>query len=570
MRYWLTLLVFPGLLLGPLAQASESITIYPAKTIITMNDAQPRAEAIAVSGGEIIAVGSEAELVKLFEAKAVSTDRRFSDKVIAPGFIDNHLHPFLAAIVLRTDWITPQPWNIKGHVTPATRSHDAYVSRMRQRVGEGGADTPYITWGFHELWHGHVDRMLLDEIAPDRPVVIIQRSFHEFIMNSAALRWLQFDEIAPAPPDTDFKTGIFSERGIDAALTKLVPYFFQPEALGRSLDEIRDIVHRGGITTIGDMGVGGYLGITREMELFRASYSGDDTPFRMFLVVAPTLAVGDVTLEDVESFAGRSSDKIRIGRHAKFFADGGFFAQNMKMNPPGYLDGHEGKWMTPPPELAALIEPYWKAGYQIHVHVNGDAGLDVVLDIADALQAETPLADHRFSLHHVGISTPAQVERAAELGMVVSAQPNYVWALADKYSEHGLGPERASTMVRLGSMVRSGMKVSLHSDFTMAPAAPLTLASIAVNRLTAKGNLMAPAERLTVHEALAAITIDAAYMLRMENEIGSIEVGKKADLTILEQNPYEVAPERLADIPIWGTMYGGGLYPIREDEDLTR
>ena len=564
MRYSLMLL---AVLSGPLVQASDPVTIYPAKTVITMNNAQPGAEALAVSGDKIVAVGSEAELTQTFEAHAVSLDRRFADKVIAPGFIDNHLHPFLAAIVLNTDWITPQPWNVPGHVTPATRSHDAYIARMRERVNEGDASTPYITWGFHELWHGHIDRALLDEIAPDRPIIIIQRSFHEFIMNSAALRWLKFDETAPPPPDADFETGIFSERGIDAALTKLVPYFFQPEVLNRSLDEIRDIVHRGGITTIGDMGVGGYLGITREMELLKAKYSGDNTPFRMFLVVAPTLAVRDIILEDVEDFAGKSSDKIRIGRHAKFFADGGFFAQNMKMNPPGYLDGHEGKWMTLPPELAILIEPYWKAGYQIHVHVNGDAGLDVVLDIAEALQAEMPKTDHRFSLHHVGISTPAQLTRAAELGMVISAQPNYVWALADKYSEHGLGPERASTMVRLGSMVRSGMKVSLHSDFTMAPAAPLTLASIAVNRLTAKGNLMAPAERLTVHEALAAITIDAAYMLRMENEIGSIEVGKKADLTILEQNPYEIAPERLADIPIWGTMFGGRLYPIADAAD---
>jgi predicted amidohydrolase YtcJ len=156
------------------------------------------------------------------------------------------------------------------------------------------------------------------------------------------------------------------------------------------------------------------------------------------------------------------------------------------------------------------------------------------------------------------------LRRAANLGVVISAQPYYLWALGDAYAEHGLGYDRASQMSRIGGMLRQGIPVSLHSDFTMAPAAPLTLAWVAANRITADGTLMAPAERITAEQALRAVTIDAAYALRMEQEIGSIVAGKRADFTVLEDDPLAVNPMKLKDIPIWGTVFGGRPFPLQE------
>ena len=123
---------------------------------------------------------------------------------------------------------------------------------------------------------------------------------------------------------------------------------------------------------------------------------------------------------------------------------------------------------------------------------------------------------------------------------------------ADLYAGHGLGYDRASQMSRIGAMVRNGIPTSLHSDFTMAPAAPLTLAWVAVNRVTSEGSLMAPSERITIEQALRAVTIDAAFALRMEQEIGSIVAGKRADFTVLEAGPLEVAPMQVKDIPVLG------------------
>ncbi|MCY4016355.1 MAG: amidohydrolase family protein, partial [Gammaproteobacteria bacterium] len=178
------------------------------------------------------------------------------------------------------------------------------------------------------------------------------------------------------------------------------------------------------------------------------------------------------------------------------------------------------------------------------------------------LLEDRPRFDHRFTLHHVGISTNEQLRRAAMLGVVISAQPNYLWALGDQYAESGLGRDRAAQMSRIGAMLRNGIPTSLHSDFTMAPASPLWLAWVAVNRITADGTLMAPDERISVGEALRAVTIDAAFAMGLENEIGSIVAGKKADFTILEADPFEVPAPALRDLEIWGTVFEGRVYPL--------
>ncbi len=556
----LALLVFP-----PLAGAQlESLTIFPAGTVITMDPSLPRASAVAVSGGRIVAVGDVGDFDVWTDGREVNIDERFADKVIVPGLIDNHLHPFLASIVFNTVWITPQEWRVGDMRVPATRSHEDFVRRLGEALAaDADPAGPLLSWGYHESWHGELGRADLDEISAHKPIILIQRSFHEFIMNTAALDWLGLntDEIG-ALPDIELDAGFFSESGVDVALERLVPHFFDPERLRAGFDALRDAVHAGGITTIGDMGVGGYLGLQQEAEVYQDHFGDSRTPFRMLMVAAPGLMRPPPPKSEVDEFAGVAFPKVFSGRHVKFFADGGFFALNMRMKFPGYTDGHEGRWMMAPEALEAAIRPYWNDGYQVHIHVNGDEGLDVVLDILHGLLEDRPRFDHRFTLHHVGISTNEQLRRAAMLGVVISAQPNYLWALGDQYAESGLGRDRAAQMSRIGAMLRNGIPTSLHSDFTMAPASPLWLAWVAVNRITADGTLMAPDERISVGEALRAVTIDAAFAMGLENEIGSIVAGKKADFTILEADPFEVPAPALRDLEIWGTVFEGRVYPL--------
>ncbi len=563
--------------------ASEPPRIYTARSIITMDESLPRATAVAVADGRITAVGDLDSMGAWRNARDHVIDDRFADKVLLPGLIDNHLHPLMATMLLNTRWITPHRWSLPGREkVEATRGRDAYLEQVAAAAGEPGAG-PFITWGYHELWHGVVRRADLDRIVPARPVILWQRSFHEIVVNTAALQWLGFDPEVDAPPlDVDFEQGLFSERGLSAALGRLVPFLLTPERLEAGLEAVRSIVHRGGITTIADMGVGLYFGLEQEASLLGAAFGGDSSPMRIVLVPVasglPDPSERDAWLQTIEEFPAAAAPKVRIGRHVKLLADGGFFAQYMRMNPPGYIDGHEGKWLTPPTELETLARLFRDRGYQLHIHVNGDEGMDTVLDILEralttkscscegmtsgAAQAAGASPDHRTTLHHVGFATNDQLRRASRLGVVISAQPYYIWALGDLYAAHGLGYDRASQMSRIGAMMRNGIPTSLHSDFTMAPAAPLTLAWVAVNRVTSEGSLMAPSERITVEQALRAVTIDAAFALRMEQEIGSIVAGKRADFTVLEADPFEVAPMQLKDIPIWGTVFEGKPHPI--------
>ena len=555
--------------LATLAASAEPMRVYTARAIITMDESLPRAGAVAVADGRIVAVGSLESMGAWLRAREHVIDDRFADKVLLPGFIDNHLHPLMAAILLNTRWITPQRWSLPGQSVEPTRGRAAYLQRVAaEAAADGVPDDPFITWGYHELWHSVIRRGDLDRIAPERPVILWQRSFHEIVVNSAALQWLGFDPDADTEPlDVRFDLGLFSERGLAAALSRMVPYLLMPDRLNAGLEAVRSIVHQGGITTIADMGIGLYLGLHAETAIHRSAFESPDVPIRIVLVPSasrppPRDAERQAWLQAIDGFSGAASPKVRVGRHVKLMADGGFFAQYMRMNPPGYIDGHEGKWLTPPAELEKLAKLFWNRGLQLHFHVNGDEGMDVVLDILEGNLTESPRPDHRTTLHHVGFATNDQLRRAARLGVVISAQPYYIWALGDLYADHGLGYDRASQMSRVGAMVRNGIPTSLHSDFTMAPAAPLTLAWVAVNRVTSEGSLMAPEERISVAEALRAVTLDAAFALRMEDEIGSIVAGKRADFTVLERDPFTVPPMQLKDIPIWGTVFEGKPHPI--------
>ncbi len=175
----------------------------------------------------------------------------------------------------------------------------------------------------------------------------------------------------------------------------------------------------------------------------------------------------------------------------------------------------------------------------------------------EKLQWERPRFDHRYTIEHFGISTPEQVRRIAALGACVSANVYYLHELGHQYTQNGIGYERSSQMVRLGTCMRHNVPVAVHSDYTMAPALPLNSAWVAVNRITANGDVLGPEERLSVDQALRAITVEAAFVLGRENEIGSIRAGKKADFTVLTEDPYEVPVEKLRDIAIWGTVFEG-------------
>ena len=247
----------------------------------------------------------------------------------------------------------------------------------------------------------------------------------------------------------------------------------------------------------------------------------------------------------------------------KLFADGAIFSQLMQVREP-YIDGHQGEWMTDLDVFERAFRIYWEAGYQIHIHVNGDAGLDRVLTALENNIRRHPRFNHRTTIVHFAVSAKDQVARIKELGCLVSGNPYYVTSLADQYSKVGLGSQRANEMVRMGDVERAGISYSYHSDMPMAPADPLFLMWCGVNRVTTSGRVAGENQRVSREGAMKAVTIEAAYSLKMENELGSIVSGKLANLTILDDNPVTCDPMKIRDIGVWGTVHEGRVLLVEK------
>ena len=544
------------------------ITVHRARHIHTMNDALPHADAVAVADGMIVEVGSVETMRPWLDAHPHTFDDTFADKILLPGFVDPHLHPSLAATLLPMHFLTAMEWRLPDRTAPALKSHDAFVGALRELDATTPGSEPVFTWGFHDLWHGEVDRRVLDEVSTARPIVVWQRSFHEIFMNTAAMRHFELDLARLAShPQVDVDRGRFFETGMGIAAAAMGDVLTGPERFLRGLELTARAVHAGGHTTIGDL-TASQFDRDDEWAALTAVLDTPETPFRVQMIPMGARALRDdigrddpaAWLADYE--AARGGDKLFFRRHVKLFTDGGFYAQLMRVQPPGFIDGHQGEWMMPPERFVELARAFWNAGCQIHVHCTGDMGLELAIDTLATLQWERPRFDHRFTIEHMGLSNPEQLQRLASLGGLVSANVYYVHELGKAYWEHSVGHERASQMARVGTAMRNGIPTAFHSDFTMAPAEPLTSAWAAVNRVGEDGEVLGPHERVTVHQALRAITIDAAYVLGMEFEIGSIRAGKKADFTVLEADPYEVDPMELRNVPIWGTVFEGRPFPL--------
>ena len=540
--------------------------IVVAKEIVTLDDRYQNVDAVFIKGSRIQAVGTKDELLKEFPG--VMVDIANEKNIIVPGFIEHHIHPLLAGITMNSNIVAIDDWNVPHKKSAGVRDREGYLKRLTTIENNmNDLQEPLVSWGFHHFFHGKLTRQDLDLVSKDRPILIIHRSFHEFIMNSKALSLFKITEedlnglTDEEKKHASFDEGHFSERGLIAVMPKVMQYIAAPQRIIKGLQITEKYVQQNGITLIANPGS---MYDQKIQQAKNYVFGDEDTPFKSLYIPSALymLEHTDISnlLEETEKHLSWGQGKVEfLPNHIKLFTDGAMYSQNMVLRD-GYLDGHQGAWLMENDIFKDVFRLFWDAGYQIHVHQNGDAGLDRLLDVLDENMQRNPRKDHRTTVVHFGYSAFDQVERMKKLGVIVSANPYYVSVLSDLYSRKGVGYERSQQMVRLGDVHRAEIVLSLHSDMPMAPASPLVLMHSAVNRINYADEVAGPSQRISPLTALKGVTLNSAYTLGIEDDYGSIIPGKFANFTILSDNPLAIDPLKIDQINVEGTIVEGRLF----------
>ncbi len=543
-----------------MATIAHRTIVYAARSIITMNPACPRASHVAVRDGRILGAGSLPELAGW---GAHELDERFKGKVLMPGLVEGHSHLMAGTLWRYTycgyfDLADPD-----GRVWRGAKSLDAVVAALSQAATHGIG--PVTGWGFDPIYFGakRCTREDLDRVSAKRPVGVMHASGHILNVNTAALLALGYLRTGISHPGMPLGAdGLPSGelKGPDAMGAALTVVGLNRNFLSGDEAGIRafgKLCVRAGVTTATDLAA--TLG-DDELATLLATTAAPDFPARLvpllrMIGMKPTDAVARAV-----ALRTRSTDAVRLGA-IKVVADGSIQGFSARLRWPGYYNGApNGLWYTAPEAIRECYALALAQGVQVHTHTNGDEATALALDCMEQALRTQPARDHRFTLQHVQMADAAQFRRMKMLGLCANLFANHHFYWGDQHRAITLGPERAQRMNACATALREGVPLAIHSDAPITPLAPLFTAWCAVNRLTASGAVLGEHERIGVEDALKAITLGAAYTLKLDGEVGSIECGKRADFCVLEDDPLAVAPEALKDVKVWGTVQGGRVF----------
>ena len=536
--------------------------VLKASSIITMEEGQARAEAIAIdtSTGEITAIGSLADVQAAAPGVAV-TD--LGSTVLMPGLIDAHSHPALSGMLTQPPayWIAPYV----GYPTYAD------VQKLWTQVNDTlPAGQPAVFTGLDRLLHGapELTNTDLDAFFPSRPVVVIDNSGHEAYFNSAVITnngWA--DNKPPADPvgarfgrNAD---GTSNGRAYETAAVLMAALKTLGEVVPHpllSLAKFLQMMSTNGITMTSEH--------TFEMNLFKgyaACASVKGVPVRIGLYHM------SIEADCGEKVTSPNPDML-WKQGIKLWADGSPWVGTIASSFP-YLEseivkqaqipigpGGEAMMNYSRAELDEVLAKHAPEGWQFAFHVNGDVGLDIVLDAYEHALATNNLlgTDHRWRVEHVGGCRGDQFDRAASLGVTISLLPAQFIYWGDLLDGQMFPTEIGSIWMRGGDAFRSGALVTFHNDGMVSPPIPLLNIQAMVTRRTPSGTLHGPSQQVSLDDAFKAHTINAARQLGRDHDLGSLAVGKRADLVELSADPFTVDSDKLTEeVKVLGTWVNG-------------
>lgn len=548
----------------------EPTTVYPARTVRTMDPARPVVEAVAVRGDRIRAVGGVAELLSYPGAEL---DERYADAVLLPGFVEAHSHAGSGNVWASTYVGLVDRTDPDGRRWPGCRTIDEVLDRLREAQAELDApDAPLLAWGLDPIYFPGqpLAAAELDQVSATRPIHVSHTSGHVCAVNSAVLDRFGIDAATPVPgvvkDDTGRPTGELREFAAMGLVGELTAGSGLLTIDARALRRFGQDGVNTGTTTLTDLG-SLILMDDDGVALYRSTV-GDDFPARLNVFhfgagVGPVSRSLPEAAERLVRLRELNTERLRFG-NVKLMLDGSIQGFTARLLEPGYLNGEpNGIWAVSPEEFREAFETFHRAGLLIHVHCNGDQTTQLFLDTLEAVLVAHPRPDHRHTCTHSQLSTAAQYRRMAALGACANVFANHIWAWGDQHMDLTVGPDRAARMNAAATALRLGVPISLHSDTPVTPLGPLHSVKHAVTRLTVSGRVMGEHERIGVQEALEAVTVGGAYLLKMDHEVGSLEAGKFADLAVLAEDPLAVAPEEIGDIHVLGTVVGGRHHATR-------
>jgi len=570
-RPTLTLLVVAALLAGggqaQAKQPAPADTIFLGGPILTINPVG-EAEALAVRDGIIVAVG---DLASVLPFKGPSTDVvDLAGKTVMPGFVEPHLHINLTASNLsdvQCGSEEPGGLSVQDVKTALTNALPS-VPPGGWLVGNGfdpSRTTPLF---------GTLTLDDLNSISMTVPIFVLNASGHIAYVNSKAYEIAGVTDSTPNPPGgtyvKDANGHLNGQLDEPPAYGAFISHFPRPslESTVASWQKTLVDISRTGVTTVGDLNTGLSLGMDTEIGLLRQLAPTSPVRIRSYLSY---LALPADLSTPVQPFEG--DDKLKfVG--VKFTTDGSTQGFTAALNqpylcrdvPPSQCDPTgTGKLDFPDTtQLRGLARHFFDAGWQIASHANGDRAIDQVLDVYDSLLAGTIAqggdpALRRLRIEHFTVTEEAQIDRAKQLGLTVSMTDGHVFFWGQPFDLNILGPQRAQRIDPAVSVKARGIRYSFHSDSTVTSVNPLRYMQTAVTR-TPQLNppfILGPSQRITIDDALRANTLDAAYQLFIDDKVGSLEVGKYADLVVLDRNPRTTDPFGLTRISVVDVYLAG-------------
>ncbi len=536
-------------------------TVFEARRIITLHPARPSATHVAVRDGRILAVGSAADMAGW---GPYELNTQFAQQVLMPGLVEGHSH-LMAGTLWRYVYCGYfDATDPAGRVWPGLKTLDDVLAALVTAAAAGG-DGPLLGWGFDPIYFGQrrCSRADLDRVSAGRAVGLLHASAHILNVNTVVLQQaalLRSGVDHPGIPRAADGLPSGELKGPEAMGPAFAHVGLSRSFLGGDESGIRDFARlcvRAGVTTATDLaatlGDDEVATLTRQTGL--EDYPVRIVPLLRLIGLTPAAAVARA-----QALAERSTEQLRMGR-IKVVADGSIQGFSARLRWPGYFNGMpNGLWYTAPETIREVYTLGLKAGVQIHTHTNGDEATDLALDCMAAALAAVPALDHRYTLQHCQLADDAQFRRMRALGLCVNLFANHHFYWGDQHRAVTVGPERAERMNAARSALHHGVPLAVHSDAPITPLGPLFTAWCAVHRRTASGAVLGEQQRITVEEALQAITLGAAYTLKLDAEIGSIECGKRADFCVLNEDPTAVDAMQLKTMQPWGTVQGGRVF----------